>query len=113
MDTMSVLSSFFNYLMKILFVILLCAVCWGRLILTFIKNKYSPVKTVKAVVVDKYKAHSVSRIQGTFKRDAYIVVFLAGNKRLSFRVSEFSFQNYRIKERGILKYKGYRIIDFS
>lgn len=105
--------SFSYYLSNIIFVIILSAVCWGPLISIFIKNKYSPVKTVKAVVVDKYKTHSVSRIQGTFKRDAYIVVFLAGNKRLSFRVSEFSFQNYRIKEKGTLKYKGYRIIDFS
>lgn len=102
------LSTVFNYLAILLFL-----VCWILLIIKFIKNKYSSVKTVKAVVVDKYKAQNVSRIQGAFKTERYIVVFSAGNKKLAFDVSEFSFQSYKINEKGTLKYKGSKIIDFS
>lgn len=93
--------------------ILLFASCWILIIVKLIKNKISSVKTVNAVVVDKYKTQAVSGIPGRFKRKRYIVVFLADEERLAFDVSEFSFQGYRIKERATLKYKGDRLIDFS
>ena len=83
------------------------------LIIKFLRNIFSPVKAVKAVVVDKYKTQSVSKIQGTFKREGFVVVFSDGNKRYAFKVSEFSFQSYKINEKGTLKYKGNKIIGFS
>jgi len=51
--------------------------------------------------------------QGTLKKESYIVVFDTGNKKLSFMVSEFSFANYRVGEKGTLTYKGDRLIDFK
>jgi hypothetical protein len=47
------------------------------------------------------------------KRYRYAVVFSAEGKRFSFYVSEFSFGGYRKGERGMLTYKGNKIIDFS
>lgn len=93
--------------------LLLVLVCWLLLMIRFVKNKYAAVKTVQAMVVDKYKTQTVSNIQGTFKRESCIIVFLAGDEKLAFEVSEFSFQGYEMMEKGTLKYKGDKIIDFS
>ncbi len=87
--------------------------CWFLIIKKIIAGKFSPVKTVKAEVFDKYKTDMVSKIQGTFKRQHYIVVFKTKDKKLSFAVSEFSYENYRTKEKGTLKYKGNKIISFE
>lgn len=92
--------------------ILLFALCWFMIIKKLVWSKYAPVKTVKAEVFDKYKTDTVSRIQGTFKRERYIVVFATGDKKLSFNVPEFSYGNYKIKDKGTLKYKGNQIISF-
>lgn len=84
-----------------------------RVIFRVVKNKYAPVKTVKAVVVDKHKIETFSKYSGNGKREKYVIVFSAEGKKLSFYVSEFSYGGYRIKETGKLKYKGDRLIDFS
>ena len=96
-----------------LFLIILFLLCWFFIIKKLIWNKVAPVKTVKAEVVDKYKTDIVSRYKGTFKREHYIVVFETKDKKLSFDVSEFSYTNYKIKEKGTLKYKGANIISFQ
>lgn len=79
-----------------------------------LRNKYAKVKTVKAQVVDKFKADKFSKIYGSAaRRPQYFVVFLIDGKKKSFRISEFSYGGYRLNERGTLKYKGDRLIDFS
>ena len=87
--------------------------CWFLIIKKIIAGKFAPVKTAKAEVVDKYKEDMVSKMQGTFKRQRYVVIFKTKDKKLSFSVSEFSYGNYRIGEKGTLKYKGNRIISFQ
>lgn len=77
------------------------------------KNKLAPVKTVKAVVIDKNKVEVFSKYAGNGKREKYVVVFQAEGKKLSFYVSEFSYRGYKLKETGTLTYKGDRIIDFK
>jgi hypothetical protein len=86
---------------------------WGVLIWKVLKNKLAPVKTVRAVVKDKQKIESFTKYRGTSKAERYCVVFDAQGKRLSFYVSRFSYEHYRINDTGTLKYKGDRIIDFS
>ena len=76
-------------------------------------NKLAPVKAVKAEVIDKYEPEMVSKYPRTFKNKRYIVVFKTEDKRLSFDVSEFSYGNYKIKEKGTLRYKGNQIISFK
>ncbi len=102
------LGTIFSYM-----VTLLVLLCWSLLMIRFIRDKFAPIQTVQAMVVDKYKTKTVSKIPGTFQRERYIIVFLVGEKKIAFDVSEFSFHGYAVKEKGTLKYKGKKIIKFS
>lgn len=46
-------------------------------------------------------------------RERFIITFICNGKKLAFDVSEFSYSNYRVGERGILKYRGNTILDFN
>ncbi|MBQ2967634.1 MAG: DUF2500 family protein [Clostridia bacterium] len=87
--------------------------CWFLIILKLIQNKFSPVKTVKAEVVDKYKPNVASKYPERWKPKSCVVVFKTKDKKLSFVVSEFSYGNYKISKKGTLKYKGNKIISFK
>ena len=87
--------------------------CWFLIILKLIQNKFSSVKTVKAEVVDKYIPNVVSRYPENWRTKNCVVVFKTKDKKLSFNVSEFSYWNYKINEKGTLKYKGNKIISFK
>ena len=87
--------------------------CWFLIIVKLIRNKFSPVKTVKAEVVDKYKSNVVSKYPENWKLKSCVIVFKIKDKKLSFNVSEFSYGNYKINEKGTLKYKGSKIISFK
>ena len=97
----------------VLFSIILFLLCWFPFVKKLIWNKVAPVKTVKAEVFDKYKPNIVSKYPRNFKQESCIVVFKTKDKKLSFTVSAFSYNNYRIKEKGTLKYKGNQIISFK
>ena len=89
-------------------------ICWALIVLRFIKSRYANVRTVKAVITDKYKYDPVSHVPGTFNNMAtYTVVFSVGTKKLAFGVSEYSFANFRVGEKGTLTYKGGRLIGFK
>ena len=77
-----------------------------------IKNRYAPIKTVKAVVIDKNKIETFSKYSGNGKAEKYVIVFSANGKKKSFYVSQFSYNGYRINEKGTLKYKGDKLIKF-
>ena len=79
----------------------------------FVKNRYAPVKTVRAVVVDKNKVETFSKYSGTGKSEKYVVVFSVDGKKKSFYVSQFSYNGYKINEKGTLKYKGDQLIEFK
>ena len=83
-----------------------------RVITKAIKNKYAPVKTVKALVMDKHVIETFSKYSGNGKREKYVVVFSADGRKKSFYVPQFSYDGYRIGETGILKYKGSKLIAF-
>ncbi len=96
-----------NTILMILFFL-----CWILIVRKIIISRYAPVKIVKAKVVDKYKPDIVSKYHGTFKEERYVVVFATNDEKLLFNVSEFSYCNYKINEKGTLKYKGNKIISF-
>ena len=73
----------------------------------------TPTKTVPAVVANKQKTATFSKYSGTGKQDKYVVIFSAENKKYSFYVSKFSYDGYRIGERGKLTYKGNKLISFK
>ncbi len=88
---------------------LVCRLAYGVL-----RDKYAPVKTAKAQIVDKYVADQFSKIYSPMaKRPRYYIVFAIGDKRRAFRVSELSYGGYKLHKRGTLKYKGSRLVDFS
>ena len=78
-----------------------------------VKNRYAPIKTVKAVVIDKNKVETFSKYSGNGKSEKYVIVFSVNGKKKSFYVSQFSYNGYRINEKGTLKYKGDKLIDFK
>ena len=83
------------------------------LLVRVVKNRYAPVKTAKAVVIDKNKVETFSKYSGTGKSEKYVIVFSVGGKKKSFYVSQFSYNGYRVNERGTLKYKGDKLIEFK
>lgn len=91
----------------------LVLVCWVLIVVRCVINKCAAVKTVGAEVVDKYKQRTITKFYGTFKREGCVVVFDAYGKKLSFAVSEFSYNGYEKGETGTLKYKGNRLISFE
>lgn len=88
------------------------AVLYGIYLFKLVRNRFAPVRTVNAVVVNKFKSETFSKYSGTGKYIQYVIVFSAEGKKRSFRVSEFSYGGYRIGETGTLKYKGDRLLDF-
>ena len=83
------------------------------ILVRLIKNRYAPVKTVKAVVIDKNKVETFSKYSGNGKSEKYVIVFSVDGKKKSFYVSQFSYNGYRVNEKGMLKYKGDKLIEFK
>ena len=93
--------------------IILTLLFWLLIIIKFIANRSVPVKKVKAEVIEKYNYDKISKYQGIFKNKCYTIVFEAENEKILFDVSEFSYNNYKINEKGTLTYKGNKIISFK
>lgn len=96
-----------------IFSIVFAVLCWLLIIKNAIGNKFANVKTVKAEVIDKYKSNIVSNYPDALKKERHVVVFKTKDKKISFEISAFSYNGYRISEKGTLKYKGNRIISFK
>ena len=79
----------------------------------FFSRKYGRTKTAKATVVNKQIVEGFSKYSGTGKAYHYYITFQTDGKRRSFAVSKFSYNGYEIGEKGTLKYKADRLIDFS
>ena len=74
--------------------------------------KYGKTKTVRAEVVSTYRIERISH-KGLGTRVECGVVFKTENgKKMSFRISELSYPHYRKGEKGTLKYKAGRLVDF-
>ena len=84
---------------------------FGNILVRTIKNRYAPIKTVKAVVIDKNKIEAFSKYSG--KAEKYVIVFSVNGKKKSFYVSQFSYNSYKVNEKGTLKYKGNKLIEFK
>ena len=82
------------------------------IIIKGLKDRFSPVKIAKATVIHKQINESFSQYAGDGKRRQYVIVFSVEGKKKAFYVSEFSYNGYRINEKGTLKYQGDRLIDF-
>ena len=94
------------------FIILVLAL-WVFLTVRYFINRFSKTKNVSATVKDKYIMQCHSKIPNIFKGKLYVVVFSTGDKTLSLYVSSFSYSGYKLKEKGTLRYRGNRVIDFK
>ncbi len=107
---------FMSLVFKILAVslILLYAFVFLKFLLLPFKDKFSPVKKVTAQISDKFEGAASPRLQASaLKTPAFVVVFDTGKKKLSFTVSEYSYNTYRLNQKGTLMYKGSKLIDFK
>ena len=89
------------------------ALAMGSIIVRTIKNRYAPIKKVKAVIIDKNKIESFSQYSGSGQTEKYVIVFSVNGKKKSFYVSQFSYNGYKVNEKGTLKYKGNKLISFK
>ena len=86
---------------------------WVAVIVRFLRNSFGRIRTVEAVVVDKHKPEGFSQYAGSGRKNRHVVVFEFEGKRKGFYVSEFSYDGYRLKERGTLTYRGERLLGFE
>ena len=89
------------------------ALAMGSILIRALKNRTAPIKTVNAVVIDKNTIETFSKYSGNGKSEKYVIVFTADGKKKSFYVSQFSYDGYRIGEKGKLTYKGDKLISFQ
>ena len=73
----------------------------------------APTKTVSATVSHKQKTETFSKYSGSGKQERYVVIFSANGKKHSFYVSKFSYDGYRIGQKGKLTYKGKKLLSFQ
>lgn len=80
-----------------------------------IYNCFTKEKQEKAVVVNKqsYDRQVYRKSQTPYVKKEYVITFQCGNKKRHFNVSELSYGNYTINQKGILIYKGSRLIEFK
>ena len=104
----------FGNIVNFIFVLMGVIIVVG-IIIRVIINIFSKEKSIMAKVVDKqsYDKQIYRKSQAPFMRKEYVITFLCGNKKKYFTVSELSYRNYRINQKGTLKYKGNQIVDFK
>ena len=90
------------------FYLTLLTICVVRLL----RGYFGRAQTVKAEVIGKQTVEQFSKSSGSGKRVKYVVIFSAEGEKLSFYVSEFSYNGYHKGEKGTLTYKGKRLVDF-
>ena len=73
----------------------------------------APTKIVSATVVDKQKTDTFSKYSGSGKQKKYVIIFSVNGKKHAFYVSKFSYDGYRIGEKGKLTYKGNKLLSFQ
>lgn len=105
----------YEMVVKIIGIALICGVFLliGAVYVRNFKAMFGVAKTVDATVVKKYRVDEFSKYSGTGQKYRYVVVFEAGKKFLRLNVSEFAYSGYRVNEKGVLTYKGNRVVDFT
>lgn len=81
----------------------------------FFKEKHSRKNSIPATITNmqKYTHEVFSKAQAPHTVSKYIITFSTEKKALSFEVSEMSYSQYKMYQKGTLTYKGSKIIDFS
>lgn len=82
-------------------------------IIRLIQGKLGSIKTVKAIVTNKYIAKSFSKYSGNGTKEKYVIVFSVNGKKKYFQVSQFSYDGYQVNETGTLTYRGNTLVKFE
>ena len=100
-------------LVNYVFVILELIIVVG-IVAKILHNCFSKEKREEAIVVNKQSFDKTiyRKSQAPFVKKSYVITFQCKNKKRNFDVSEFSYNNYIINQKGTLIYKGSRLIDF-
>lgn len=101
-------------LINYVFVILELVIIIG-IVARLLYNYCSEEKREEAVVVNKQSFDKTiyRKNQAPFVKKLYVITFQCKNNKRHFYVSELSYNNYRINQKGTIKYKGNRLIDFT
>ncbi len=95
--------------------ILVTFIIFAGIFIRILKSSFSKVTEISATVLKKecHKKNVYKKSASPCVKEIYLVTFLCGNKKLTFEVSEFSYNGYKSGQKGILKIKGSRLIDFT
>lgn len=106
----NIVGNIINYVLALIGIIIVIGIVSRTLI-----NVFSKEKSTNAVLVDKqcYDKRIYSKGQAPYTKKEYVITFLCGDNKKHFNVSELSYKNYRVNQKGILKYKGNQIINFK
>ena len=99
---------------SVIFVILEIVIVLG-IAIRLVHNYIFKEKQENATVFDKQCINKqiYSKAQAPFVKKEFVVTFLCKNKKRYFSVNELSYNNYKKGQKGILKYKGNRLIEFK
>lgn len=94
--------------------VLAAAVVWGVL-RKLIKNVFGKMQTAGAKVLDKYTTshEAVSNVGPARTMTDCVVVFDVGGRTMRFLTSMWIYDSIRKGEKGVLKYKGDRLVSFD
>ena len=108
------MADLFGNIVNFVFVFFGIAIMIG-VITRICSNYFSKEKEVKATVINKqsYDKQIYGKSQAPFTKKEYVITFQCGNKKRHFDVYELSYGSYRINQKGILRFKGSRLIDFK
>lgn len=108
------MENIFNTVVIIAFVGVSAVIALGVAV-RLLKDTFGPVKTEDAVVFDKrkYDERIIRKAQAPYTSKKYVVDFDCHGKKKSFYVAEISYNSYKKGQKGTLKYKGSKLIDFS
>lgn len=108
------MADLFGNIVNFVFALIGIAITIG-IIVRISSNYFSKEKEVKATVINKqsYDKQIYRNTQAPFTQKKYVITFQCENKKRHFDVSELSYDSYKITQKGILRYKGSRLIDFK
>ncbi len=98
-----------NYIFVILELVIIIGI-----VAKILHNYFSKEKREEAVVINKQSFDKTiyRKSHAPFVKKSYVITFQCRNKKRNFDVSELSYNNYILNQKGTLKYKGSRLIDF-
>lgn len=90
-------------------------VIWTGICIRAFASAHSKEKSVSATVIAKnlYRLPVYRKSEASFDKYEYVITFLIGKTKKDFKVGKFSFDGYDIGKKGVLTYKGEKIISFE